>query len=1367
MRKPLRSAIAIVVFCILSYSTLAQTSYRHTGVPGNSSSNPPGPNSTGRSGTGANIDVIYHKIYWRISPDTTVKYIRGYVQTNFRTIQASVSTLTFDLNAVLGVDSVRFRGAKLAGGNITRSGNIVTIALGATLANNFIDSLTIYYQGVPPAINTPPGAVGYQKSSDAGAGNYIYTLSESYEDRDWWPCKADMQDKIDSMDIIVSVPWASPTAADTFWVSSNGRLVDSSIVGNSRIFTFKTRYPTASYLVAVNVARCKKYYRSVNINGTVLPVAYNLFIGKSAGTYTGILNSMDSMNIALPAFGAKLGDYPFKNEKHGFYEFGFGGGMEHQTFSGMGTGALSSVPILAHEMTHQWFGDNVSFASWNDLWLAEGFAVYGETTFFYELAAGHPLTAVAARNGKKSSALSETVSAWIPDASCGTSNLWNGAYGNSVYDRGCMVVAMLRAMSGDAKFYQALYNYQTAYHGKAVTTDSLKNQFNALLGMDISPFFNDYVGGSGTGASAVGGLGNPINTVKWNSPAANKLVVQMGTQTWSSTNNGRFYRGPVVMHFTNAPSGWSKDTSITIFDWGPAAGGLNTLSYAGNGISDSIPGNILNFDLSFTPTNAFFDDSAKTMTTGSMVQTAGLTGYVWTGATNANWNTATNWMNNTIPPAGAQVRVATTGSQPVLPGPITLGGLFLNAGTTLTIGNNTLVINGPVSGTGTITGSSSSNITINDSANTLNFDQTSASTRSLNNLTLSTGSIATLGTALDIYGSLTINSGTFNLNGKNLTLKSNASGTASIADLTGSVLSGATNITVERYIPSKRAWRLLSVPTSGQTIKQSWQENQLAMANGNPGFGTLITSTTGTAAGYDATSPQNAFLTYTPGTNSWGYPGATSSAIASTSGYLLFIRGDRSVIPANLVPTATILRTTGSIYQGTQSAITVASGKYGLVGNIFPSAIDFNAISGADKTVDDKFWVWDPKLSTAGGYQTFTPNGLGAYFATPGGAGSSYPSATYKNIESGQAFFVFKTTAGSGSITLKEAHKTAGSREVQGPTTGPGEQLRTTLYGLPSTTNYLADGVLNVYDNNFSNTVDQFDAGKLMNFSENLGTLRNGQSLSVEYRQVISMADTIFFTIASLKQQEYRLEFNAANLDHPGLTAVLEDSYLGTTSPVSLNGLTNINFTVDGNPGSSASNRFRIVFQPSAPLPLTFTDIRATQQGSNIAVEWKVSNQLNIANYEVEKAGDGISYSRVGVQNAIGINGGDASYNWVDINPLEGDNFYRIRSIGNSGEIKYSGIARLTIKSPRQGITVYPNPMKGNSIGVQMNSLPKGLYRLTITNKLGQTVHAENIQHNGGSVSLMIDLKQGIPAGIYVLVVNGAGLKLKSKIVKE
>ncbi|MBL7729599.1 MAG: hypothetical protein JNM88_00360, partial [Chitinophagaceae bacterium] len=616
------------------------------------------------------------------------------------------------------------------------------ISLGTTLANNFIDSLVIYYQGVPPAVSG--AAQGYQKSTNAGAGNFITTLSESYEDRDWWPCKADMQDKIDSMDITVNVPWANPLDADTFWVACNGKLVDSSIVGNNRNFVFKTRYPIASYLVAVSVAKYNRYYRSVDVSGTEVPVVYNLFRGKTTTTYNNILTAMDRINTVLYEFSRRFGDYPFKNEKHGFYDGLLGAaGMEHQTFSGIATSSLTSTRTLTHELMHQWFGDNVTFSTWNDLWLAEGFARYSEA-LAGELVPSLGVNPYTTRNGFKNSALSiTTVSTWIPDGNIATSNLiWSSSYGSAVYERGAMIISMLRAISGDAKFYQALTDYQTTLAGKSATTDSLRNFFNRTLGRDISVFFNDYVGGSGNGAAPVGGIGNPINTVNWNSPSPNKLVVQMASQTRTAGSNVSYFRGPVVLHIKGALA--SQDTTITFFDWGSG-----NLSYAGNGVSIPVSGNRLSYYLSFTPTTVVYDDSARTLSTGSTVNVPGLDGYTWFGNSNTDWNATGNWSAAQVPPSGADITIATVGSnQPILPGNFATGPLTINSGSTLIIGSNTLTLNNVVRGPGTFTGSASSSLAVLDSCGVLNFNQTNSSTRTLQTLTISNDANATIGAGI-------------------------------------------------------------------------------------------------------------------------------------------------------------------------------------------------------------------------------------------------------------------------------------------------------------------------------------------------------------------------------------------------------------------------------------------------------------------------------------------------------------------------------------------------------------------------------------------------------------------------------------------
>ena len=184
----MRLLVITSLFILLGNQLFAQSSEQLSRIKNASqtsiSSNEYVARSTGTSGTGANIDVIYHKVFWRINPDST-KYIKGYVQFNFKTTVANVSTISFDIRSVLVIDSVKFRGALLPGASIVRSGNIATLTLGATLANSFIDSFTVYYKGVPPAV--VGAAQGYQLINIAGAGNLINTLSESYEDRDWWP----------------------------------------------------------------------------------------------------------------------------------------------------------------------------------------------------------------------------------------------------------------------------------------------------------------------------------------------------------------------------------------------------------------------------------------------------------------------------------------------------------------------------------------------------------------------------------------------------------------------------------------------------------------------------------------------------------------------------------------------------------------------------------------------------------------------------------------------------------------------------------------------------------------------------------------------------------------------------------------------------------------------------------------------------------------------------------------------------------------------------------------------------------------------------------------------------------------------------
>ncbi|RZM15164.1 MAG: hypothetical protein EOO88_43775, partial [Pedobacter sp.] len=512
-------------------------------------------NSTGQSGTGQNIDVVYHRTEWAINPNAA-KAISGTVTTYFKTIATNVNTISFDLNKNSFDNAsllVTYHGTPCsvnfpATGNL----NILYITLPVTLAaTGTLDSVSIQYAGTPPAASG--AAEGFQKSTTPAGDPYIYTLSESYEDRDWWPCKADMQDKIDSMDINVTTPW---TGADTFWVATNGKLIDSTISNETRRFSFRNRYPMASYLVCLAVAKYNRYYRgTVLIGNKEVPVVYNIFRGKSDAQYTNILARMDNINLVLAAFSQKFGDYPFTREKHGFYEgLGGAGGMEHQTFSAIASNALTDASTLAHELMHQWFGDKVTFATWADLWLAEGFATYGEI-LAGQLVPSSGINAASKLAAIKNSARGNTITP-VRITSYGNSNqIWTNGNTNAVYNRGCMVLSMLRALSGDDKYFAACRAYLDSATGsgyKSANTDSLKNNFNKILATDITPFFDDYVIGNG----------HPTYTINWQAGAVSGITLSVGSQSKSANSSVEYFNGPVVLRVQGASG---EDTTIVFY----------------------------------------------------------------------------------------------------------------------------------------------------------------------------------------------------------------------------------------------------------------------------------------------------------------------------------------------------------------------------------------------------------------------------------------------------------------------------------------------------------------------------------------------------------------------------------------------------------------------------------------------------------------------------------------------------------------------------------------------------------------------------------------------------------------------------------
>jgi hypothetical protein len=382
-------------------------------------------------------------------------------------------------------------------------------------------------------------------------------------------------------------------------------------------------------------------------------------------------------------------------------------------------------------------------------------------------------------------------------------------------------------------------------------------------------------------------------------------------------------------------------------------------------------------------------------------------------------------------------------------------------------------------------------------------------------------------------------SGVFTLGNKNANIKSDINYTANIGKFgnDGTInYSGTGRFVVERFIPTNtgaapnhgKTWQFLAIPTNnagvagGQTVNAGWQEGNAPLVAGTAGLGTIISSNIA-GTGFDIVGGVGPSMkTYDPATTSWIGITRTDSTLYNPKGYMIFVRGDRTVTTFNGTATPTNLRSTGKIMEPNNLPPTtsVGSNLFESVGNPYASAIDFRS-AGVLKggNLQDVFYVWDPRLGGSfayGAYQTCIRSGAD-YVVIPGGG--TYTGGINNFIQSGQAFFV-RAGAGGGTIGFNENAKVSGSSLVTRPaTTGSNNnfvrKLTNRLYAVSGESRTLVDGVFNEFGMGMSNSVDNLDAVKLFNTGENLGISVNGEILAVERRGFFRRMDTIQYKSAS------------------------------------------------------------------------------------------------------------------------------------------------------------------------------------------------------------------------------------------------------------
>lgn len=472
-----------------------------------------------------NYDITYHELRFTVDPATY--YISGVVTTTF-TALANMNSVTFDMSDSMTVSSVTRNGQSLIFTQNTSKELVINFP--AVIATGTSATVIITYAG-PPESN----GFGSFTTTTHNITPVLWTLSEPFGARDWWPCKQDLNDKVSSIDIYITAP-------SQYTSVSNGLEVSQTTNGTNKTTHFHHGYPIPAYLIAIAVTNYQIYNQQAGLGTTAspfFPIVNYVYPETAANNIASLAITPTIMNF----FESTFTPYPFRNEKYGHAQFGWGGGMEHTTVSFMtanSSGAYSRS-LIAHELGHQWFGDKITCGSWRDIWLNEGFATYLASLVIENLDGNTAF--VSDKNSMINNITSQTSGAvYLTETEAENVNRIFSS--RLSYNKGAMVLEMLRWKMGDAMFFQALQNYlndsNLAY--AYALTPNLQGHLEAVYGSSLTEFFNDWIYNQGY----------PTYTI--NATPLNSSQVQITVNQTQSHSSVTYFEMPIEVRLTGSGS---------------------------------------------------------------------------------------------------------------------------------------------------------------------------------------------------------------------------------------------------------------------------------------------------------------------------------------------------------------------------------------------------------------------------------------------------------------------------------------------------------------------------------------------------------------------------------------------------------------------------------------------------------------------------------------------------------------------------------------------------------------------------------------------------------------------------------------------
>jgi len=565
--------------------------------------------------------------------------------------------------------------------------------------------------------------------------------------------------------------------------------------------------------------------------------------------------------------------------------------------------------------------------------------------------------------------------------------------------------------------------------------------------------------------------------------------------------------------------------------------------------------------------------------------------YVWTGATDNQWTTTSNWLNmssgfpdpqgeidlvldeNAINDLKLPVDVSIHNYENVSSAHLDINGKQLKVSGQLTVSGPNAIKASDLNSEVYFSGEEAQFI----SAGVFENDH-------ISNLIIDNPTSVTIDTPITVLGVVTLKQGDL-LTSDQLTFKSFQDRTAILAPIEGGQIVG--EVVAERYFPAKRAFRFISSSvTSTGTIKENWQEgvNNTSLThnlNPHPGFGTHITGSTTGQNGFDATASGSPSLyAYDDSTQNWDVVTNTNqNIIEAGKAYRLMVRGDRGVDVTNnnTPPTPTVIRTKGVLSQGNlQLSVDSPDSGFIFMGNPYQAIVDMEQVLDNSSLINPQFiYVWDPTVNERGAFVTVDAQ---LNF------NSNSSSEANKFLQPGQAVFIKKegNINNAATINFTEDYKLS-SNETQ--TVFRSQSLQTGSIKInmfrqdsQSSLSHSIDGVVINLSDNFNNAVDAGDATKLFNLDENLAIKNGNDLLSIENKEFPMAGDEIQLINYTYRAEDYQFRVDVNELYM--LNASLYDAYLDIYTPLQNNTSTWVSFSVDENlPASIDPNRFKIVFE--------------------------------------------------------------------------------------------------------------------------------------------------------------------------------------------